>query len=292
MMKIRKIGLVAFKESRDIEKVIKRLIIWCADRNISLVIHPSAPFDFEEKAESEKEFLDNSQFVISVGGDGTFISAAHIVNFCSKPLVGINLGKIGFLADIETEHLEVKLQEIINGKCRIIRRMVLEVKHYRNDAVLGKYNAINDIYFNRLSIPKLSSFSLHCGQDFITDYISDGIIIASPSGSTAYSLAAGGPIVTPDMNAIIITPICPHSLSERPIIMSSRNSLRVKVNKKNPEILLSLDGIKSVNLIPEDEIVVTCSDEKYNLVQFSQESYFDLLRSKLGWGKPIRKIEE
>jgi NAD+ kinase len=288
---IQRFGVVAFKKNSEIKKIVERLIIWCKEHEISVFLHPELPFDFVEKCENIDSFLKNSQVVISVGGDGTFISAAHIVKFSEKPLVGINLGKVGFLADIETDNFEQKLQNIIDGKCRIVRRMVLEVKHFRNGKILGSFNAINDIYFNRLNIPKLSSFSLDYGGDFITDYISDGIIIASPSGSTAYSLAAGGPIVSPDMNAIIITPICPHSLSERPIILPSINSLKIKVNKKNPEILLSIDGFESVKLIPEDEIVVSCLDESKNLVQYSQESYFDLLRNKLGWGKSIRKFD-
>lgn len=290
-IEIKQFGIVVFKKSPDIEKIIERLIAWCKKQEISLVLHPNAPYSFE-KAETVEIFLKNSQIVISVGGDGTFISAAHIVKFSGKPLVGINLGKVGFLADIETDNFESKLQKIIDGNYRIVSRMVFDVKHYRNGGVLGHFNAINDVYFNRLSVPKLSSFSLNYGDDFITDYISDGIIIASPSGSTAYSLAAGGPIVLPDMNAIIITPICPHSLSERPIILPSHNSLKIKVNKKNPEILLSVDGIDSTKLIPEDEVIISCLDEKHNLVQFSQESYFDLLRTKLGWGNKIRKTEE
>jgi NAD+ kinase len=291
-MKTEKIGIIAFKKNNDVKKIIERLIIWCETNKISLVIHPDAPFEFAQKAESVEIFLENSQIVISVGGDGTFISAAHIVRFCEKPIIGINLGKIGFLADIETDNLEQKLQKILSDDYRIVRRTVLDVKHFRKDELLGRYNAINDIYFNRMSIPKLSSFSLVYDGDFITEYIADGIIIASPSGSTAYSLAAGGPIVSPDMNAIIITPICPHSLSERPIILPSNKSLTIKVNKKNPEILLSLDGLESVKLVPEDEITVSCLGENKNLLQYSRESYFDLLRTKLGWGNPIRKIEE
>jgi len=279
-MQIRKFGVVSFKKNNEIEKVIERLKIWCKNKDILLVFYP------------DEGFLENSDVVISVGGDGTFISAAHIVKFSEKPLIGINLGKVGFLADIETDNFEKKLENILNGSYRIIKRMVFEVKHFRNGEILGKYNAINDIFFNRLNIPKLSSFSLFYGGDFITDYISDGIIIASPSGSTAYSLAAGGPIVSPDMNAIIITPICPHSLSERPIILPSTKSLKVKINKKNPEILLSLDGLESVKLIPEDEIEISCLDESKSLLQYSQESYFDLLRTKLGWGNSIRKMEE
>jgi NAD+ kinase len=146
---IEKIGVIVFKKNLDTEKIIERLKIWCKNNKISLVLHPDAPFDFAEKCQNVEKFLENSQLVVSVGGDGTFISAAHIVKFCEKPLVGINLGKIGFLADIETDNFEQKLQNILDGKCRTVRRMVLEVKHYRNGEVLGSFNAINDIYFNR-----------------------------------------------------------------------------------------------------------------------------------------------
>ena len=291
-MEFDKIGVIAFKKNIETQRVVDRFAVWCKGKKISLVVHPDAPFDFAQKAKNVGEFLEKSQIVASIGGDGTFISAAHIVKFCEKPLIGINLGKVGFLADIETDNLEQKMQNILEGNFRVVRRMVLKVKHLRDGGILGEYNAINDIYFNRLSIPKLSSFSLDCDGDFITDYIADGIIISSPSGSTAYSLSAGGPIVSPDMNAIIITPICPHSLSERPIILPSRKSLKIKVNKKNPEILLSVDGLENIKLVPEDEVVISCLGEDKNLVQYSQESYFDLLRNKLGWGNSIRKTEE
>ncbi|MCL2844498.1 MAG: NAD(+)/NADH kinase [Chitinivibrionia bacterium] len=291
-MKFNQIGVIVFKKNADAQKLIERLLVWCESKRISPVFHPETPFELAQIAKNIDEFLEKSQIVASVGGDGTFISAAHNVRFCEKPLIGINLGTVGFLSDIETDNLEQKLQNILDGNYRTVRRMVLEVKHFRGGKILGTYNAVNDIYFNRLSIPKLSSFSLSCDGDFITDYVADGIIIASPSGSTAYSLSAGGPIVLPDMNAIIITPICPHSISERPIILPSHKPLKIKINKKNPETLLSVDGFESVNLMPEDEIVVSCLDESKNLVQFSQESYFDLLRRKLGWGNSIRKIEE
>jgi NAD+ kinase len=288
-MKIERLGVVVFKKSSNIEKIIERLFLCCKNLGISMILHSDAPYSFK-KARNVEEFLEFSQIVISVGGDGTFLSAAHIVKFCEKPLIGINLGKVGFLADIETVNFEQKLQKILEGNYRIVRRMIFNVLHTRNGKILGQYCAINDIYFNRLSIPKLSSFSLFYGDDFISDYISDGIIIATPSGSTAYSLSAGGPIVSPDMNAMIITPICPHSLNERPIILPAGKSLKIKVNKKNPEILLSIDGIDNIKLIPEDEILLSCLGEDKNLVQYSQESYFDLLRRKLGWGEtPYKK---
>ncbi len=160
-------------------------------------------------AADEAELLDKSEAIISVGGDGTFLSVAHLCRFTEKPIIGINLGDLGFLTDLGPEDLETNIDRIRNGDYKKISRMVLEASLYRDNNKICTFHALNDIFVNRINTPKLTSISAWYGTDFITDFFADGIIVATPNGSTAYSLSAGGPIVEPNVKAFILTPICP-----------------------------------------------------------------------------------
>jgi NAD+ kinase len=147
------------------------------------------------------------------------------------------------------------------------------------------FHALNDIFINRYGMPKLASISAWFGEEYIADFKSDGVIVATPSGSTAYSMAAGGPIVEPSVQAFLLTPICPHSLTERPLILPADKKIRLKINQKNPELLLSADGLESVKLKNNDEISIAYHGANSNLIQCAEHSYFTSLRKKLYWGQ-------
>lgn len=288
---MRKFGVVIFKESVAAISVLERVAKFALESGVELTLHPKSPANLcgcgLSAAKDSEEFLKNSEAVLSIGGDGTFLTAAHLVKFTEIPVVGINLGKIGFLADIEAEQFEQAFTNIINGNFSTINRMILEVDLVRNGKTIRTLHALNDIYINRISVPKLTSISINYDSQFITDYVADGIIVATPSGSTAYSLSAGGPIVPPGLNAFIITPICPHSLTERPIVLAAEKSVTLKINSKNPELLLSADGLDSELLKTGDEIKISYQGANTNLIQFSERSYFDTLRKKLNWGRSL-----
>ncbi|MCX7726997.1 MAG: NAD(+)/NADH kinase, partial [Chitinispirillaceae bacterium] len=221
MRKIECFGIVAFKKKDEIYEIIERIIKWGENRNISIILHPVFKEKFKNiTIEDEKDFIKKSDVVVSIGGDGTFLSVAHLCHFSDKPIVGVNLGGLGFLTDISKDSIEESLSEILNGSYRVIRRMVFKVDLKRNNTIIKSFHALNDVFINRINIPKLTSISAWYGEDYITDFYADGIIVATPTGSTAYSLSAGGPIVEPSMKAFILTPICPHSLTERPIVLS------------------------------------------------------------------------
>ncbi len=288
METIRNFGVVLFKRDEKAEEVLARLFTWAEETESKLYLHPGIPKemipDGEELCRTEIELLEASEAVISIGGDGTFLTAAHIVKFSETPVIGINLGQVGFLADIEWASFEKCLSRVSEGQYSTISRMVLEVTVTRRGSVVSTMNALNDIYINRSSVPRLVSLSLWYGDDYITDYVADGVIVATPSGSTAYSLAAGGPIVAPGLEAVIITPICPHSIGERPIVLDASRPVKLRINAKNPSPLLSADGLTSLLLQPDDEITISFQGRSANLIQFSQKSYFDTLRQKLNWG--------
>lgn len=288
MKKIESFGIVAFKKSQKVTDVLSRILLWSRENMIPVFFHPCIAGQISADAPisaSEEEFLNQSEVVVSVGGDGTFLSVAHMCRFTEKPIIGLNVGGLGFLTDISPEDLGNTLLKIHRGEYNTMSRMVLEASVMRNGEQIQVFHALNDIFLNRINTPKITSISAWHGSDFITEFYADGIIVATPNGSTAYSLSAGGPIVEPYVKAFLLTPICPHSLTERPLILSSDKSIRLVVNDKNPDLLLSSDGLESIRLQNNDQIIVTYGGKSANLIQLTELSYFALLRRKLDWGR-------
>ncbi len=292
MQNINSFGIIAFKKSKQVRSILSKIQAWSESTTVSVCFHPTlkkiAPTN-AHIARSEKSLITNCDALVSIGGDGTFLSVAHMVKFTEKPVIGVNLGGLGFLADIDPDNLEENLLKIHKGTYHTISRMVIKGKLIRNKKTIHTVHALNDIFINRYALPKLSSVSVWYGKEYITDFQADGVIIATPSGSTAYSLAAGGPIVEPTVRAFLVTPICPHSLTERPIILPAEKSIRLVVNRKNPELLLSADGLDSIRLKNDDEIIISYEGNKANLIQCAENTYFTSLRTKLNWGKDYKQ---
>lgn len=290
MKKINSFGLIAFKTTAAVKEVVQRIEDWGSLHDIPVNLHPVlVKIIGKPLTLSETDFINSSDAVISLGGDGTFLSAAHLCRFSEKPLIGVNLGGLGYLTDISTDSLEHDLMKIREGHYTTISRMVLDVKLVRSTSVIHEFHALNDIYISRIHQPRLTSLSAWSGEDFIADFHADGIIVATPNGSTAYSLSAGGPIVEPTVQAFLLTPICPHSLTVRPLILPSCKPIRLVVNDNNPELLLSVDGLESVPLDEGDQIVISYGGISGNCIQLAERSYFSLLRTKLGWGRGLKQ---
>ncbi|MDD5673620.1 MAG: NAD(+)/NADH kinase [Chitinivibrionales bacterium] len=291
MKPIKTFGLVTFKRSAKIRQVLDDIIRWAKAANVRLIVH-SLMKDLAAEGltltQSEAELVDKSEALVSIGGDGTFLAAVHIGKFSEKPVVGINVGDLGFLTDISAEHITENLDKIRQGDYHIVKRMILEAKVLRRGVTLHTLYALNDVYINRAGKPKLTAIAAWHGEDFITCFQADGMIVATPSGSTAYSLAAGGPIIDPSVRAFLLTPICPHSLTERPLIVPCDKSVKLQVRQPNAEVFLSTDGFEPVALSYEDEVVITGGAAVINLIQVSQRSFFELLRQKLSWGKDFK----
>ncbi|NLG18735.1 MAG: NAD(+)/NADH kinase [Fibrobacter sp.] len=288
MKQIKSFGIVAFKDSQQVKNVLSRILQWSQEHNVPVFFHPVVSGKLEYDApvsDTEEEFLKNSDAVVSVGGDGTFLSVARMCRFTEKPIIGINAGGLGFLTDISPGEIDNTLLKIHKGEYNTMSRMVLNAAVMREGEQIGVFHALNDVFINRINTPKITSISAWHGSDFITEFYADGIIVATPNGSTAYSLSAGGPIVEPSVKAFLLTPICPHSLTERPIILSSDKSIRLVVNEKNPDLLLSSDGLESMRLQYNDQIIISQGGVSTNLIQLTELSYFALLRRKLDWGR-------
>lgn len=239
---------------------------------------------------AEKEHVDQKQIqsfdlAISFGGDGAFLHALHLLGEAPPPIVGVNLGSLGFLAEIQSSTLEQSLQEICDGKCTIADRMMLEIK----DALNQRYFAVNEVAFHRETTSNLVDLTVTVDKELFNTFSSDGLIIATPSGSTAYSLSAGGPIVSPNLDAVLITPICPHTITNRPVVICPHASIDVSLSRGAPFVGVAIDGIHAGSLLLNDQWSITLSPHRFKFLTFDSYNYFQTLREKLGWSGSLRK---
>lgn len=236
----------------------------------------------------EEVNVNSIDFVISLGGDGTILRLVHRHPEIQAPFLGINLGSLGFLADIPTNDITNSLQDLIDGKYQIQERMILE-----GMTKTGSFFAVNDIVVHRAQNPSLVDFDIYVDKEHLNTFSADGIIISTPGGSTAYSLSAGGPILTPDLEAIVLTPICPHTISNRPIVFMPKEEVIIKnINTSKPmkPLEVSFDGTKNTTLSPNEILFIRHSKFKFRLVNLlrPEYKYFTILRTKLGWTGKLR----
>jgi NAD+ kinase len=224
-------------------------------------------------------------FMIAMGGDGTILHLAHKYLPNSVPILGVNLGHLGFMADVPVEDLLPSLKDLLEGKFIIENRIALE-----GLSPDGKKTfAINDFVIHRAQNPSLVKFSIHLDDLYLNTFEADGVIIATPNGSTAYSLAAGGPILSPGLDGIVITPICPHTISNRPIVLTSSHSIKIEyLSDKAPPIEVVADGLQKFELHPSHVFKFHKSSLTFKLVNLTRRDYYSTLRTKLGWSGKLR----
>ena len=222
---------------------------------------------------------DEISFCISLGGDGTMIRLMHRHPHLNAPLLGINLGSLGFLADIPLNDIYTSLSQLLEGRYTIQKRMVMDGFTSKGD----KCFAINEIVVHRAQNPSLIDLAIYVDGNYLNTFSADGMIISTPSGSTAYSLAAGGPIVSPELDAFIITPICPHTISNRPLVLMPKKDIQIKYLSSYLPVEVSYDGISSFNLEHQEMMTITPSSQRFPLVNLANYDYFLTLRKKLGW---------
>lgn len=235
----------------------------------------------------DDKLCNNSDLVISIGGDGTMLTTAYKAQFFDKPVLGINFGKLGFLSEANINQIDVLINEIKRGLIKIEERILItgEVLGHKVERLI----AINDIVIDKGGWPKMIDLELTVNNEFVTTISADGIVIATPTGSTGYSLSIGGPIVSPLTDAITLSPISPHSLTVRSIVLPSNQEIFIKADSLHKEILVNCDGQRVFAVPPPLRIKIMKHNRPLKLVRTSLTSYFETLRSKLLWGVDLRK---
>ena len=284
-MKIKKIGIVANIEKEKIADHVRSLKKWLEERGVKV---------FLEREISGKTALDGgltwdelarkSELVVVLGGDGTMLRTARCLTGYKVPILGINMGSFGYLTEVNLNEIHSTLKLIISGKLVTEKRMMLDVSIKHGKTVTNVGSVLNDAVINRGDLSRMNELELEVNGRYLTTYKGDGLIVSTPTGSTAYSLSAGGPIVFPGKDLIIINPICPHTLTNRPIIFSEDSNLKITLWSKDKGAMLTLDGQEAYKIKSGDVVTVKRSKHATMLVLSPYRSYGEILRSKLGWG--------
>ncbi len=229
------------------------------------------------------DVAEGAQLLIVLGGDGTLLSAARAVGGRDIPLFAVNLGNLGFLTSIKVDELYSELERVLGGDYRIERRYMLRCELWREGTCAGRYDALNDVSLAKAEIARMIDLEVHVDEHFMCVYKADGLIVSTPTGSTAYSLAAGGPIVFPTVSALCVTPICPHTLTHRPVIVPDTAVIKIAVHSDVPTYF-TVDGQVGELMVRGDHVVCRHSDHAVGLIQPPGLMFFDVLREKLQWG--------
>ena len=223
--------------------------------------------------------------MLVLGGDGTMIAAARMIGDAEVPVIGVNYGGLGYLAEFPIEELFSALEAILAGQYKVQRRLMLAVELWRGEELITRNRVLNDVVVNKSALARIIEIEAYLNDQFVNLFRADGLIVATPTGSTAYNLSAGGPVIYPSMNAIVITPICPFTLSNRPIVVPDESTIEVRLMTDNEDVALTLDGQVGFPLQVGDRVAIRKSRTTFNLVQPPNRNYFDVLRDKLKWGR-------
>ena len=275
------------------EKVVARardLIKWCADRNLELLVDDQTVKSLKLGIPglSNQEIVEKADPIVTLGGDGTLIGAARFVTGSSPLFVGVNFGNLGFLTEVRPEELFHVLEEALEKKTPSAERRLLLVQLVLNGSVVFESKAVNDALVKNGARAPLPELDLSVDDHDVARIRADGIIISTPTGSTAYSLAAGGSIAHPSVNVMLVTPICPHSLTNRPLILPGSSTIDIDIPNFKDDIYITVDGQVSERLQAGDVVRICQAKQMVRFVISPDKSYFDILRTKLNWGVPNR----
>lgn len=291
MGSFKKIGLVGRPGHAGVVETLGRLITYLQSRNLAIVLEQSTAElvpDYPLPVCRRHELGSESDLVVVVGGDGSMLNAARALVTYDVPVLGVNRGRLGFLTDILPDDIEHDLTDVLEGRYLEEKRFLLEFSVLRDDELLPGGSALNDVVLHPGTAAQMIEFELFIDGQFVNSQQSDGLIVATPTGSTAYALSAGGPIMHPSLNALVLVPMYPHTLSSRPLVVDADHEIRVRIVKQRSiSPLVSCDGAVRFHTEPGDEIVIRKKDGPLRLIHPLSYNYYEVCRSKLGWGNRL-----
>ena len=282
---IQKIGIFS-KQKPDIsQKILLELTSWLKERKYEILMAPKTAGIIGETSNLTKEEIPSkADLIIVLGGDGTLLSVARLTHPFDVPILAVNLGSLGFLTEVSLPDMYGTLEQVLKGESVSERRMLLNACLLREGTTVQNDFALNDVAINKSSA-RIVNLEVHANGQYMTSYRADGLIIATPTGSTAYSLSAGGPIIHPSMNALLLSPICPFTLTNRPIVIPNQSVLQVKLITEE-EVVVTLDGQTGYTMFRGDVLEVKQGPTPVSLIQAKGKNYYQVLRQKLHWGRP------
>ena len=285
---IKTVGIISRPRREDIARVVPPLVKWLQAHGAEVACDSETgdclgPLAVQMR--KREELPGCTDLLIVLGGDGTLLSAARLAAQRKVPILAVNLGGLGFLTTVSQDELYLILEEIFSGKHRVSERVMLEAEIVRAGGVARRQIALNDAVLNKGALARIMDLELRVDGEYVTTYKADGLILSTPTGSTAYSLAAGGPIVYPIVEAFVVTPICPHTLTNRPLVIPDSATIEVDFKAGDDAVFLTLDGQIGIELVRGDRIRVHKAAEKLLLVRPAKKTYYQILRNKLKWGE-------
>ena len=279
-------ALISRPDRPEVTKILPGLFNWLAEHGYEVIIDAeTATYIAGQKVVERSEMCCRPlDLVIVLGGDGTLLSAARITAAIDVPLLGVNLGSLGFLTEVPLQSLYTMLEAIAAGRAAVEHRSLMHCELLRGDAVRSSYLVFNDAVVNKTALARLNNYDLFIDKAFVSSYRADGMIVATPTGSTAYSLSAGGPVLMPTVSAFVITPVAPHSLTHRPLVVPDSVEIEVLLRSEQEVAYLSLDGQPGLDLCDGDRVRCRRSEHQVNLFRTGTD-FFHVLRTKLKWGE-------
>ena len=278
---IRSVGIVVKPHHAEAMATAIELSAWLAVNGIEQIGEPHSASD----ARHEPTLISDADLIVVLGGDGTMISAARMIGNADALVLGVNYGSLGYLTDFRIEEMFPALELMVAGEYDIDRRVMLDVELWREDDKIESGRVLNDVVINKAALARIIDIDVMLNELFVNNFRADGLIVATPTGSTAYNLSAGGPIVYPSMNAVLLTPICPFTLTNRPIVVPDHAEIYLNLKDANEGVFLTFDGQTGHQMQAGDRVVIRKSKTTFNLVQPTNRNYFDVLRDKLKWGR-------
>jgi len=283
---MKKIGILVKAQKEATDKA-KELETWLKAKGIEVLIKQNIPAPITSKeclVENIPKAPSDLSCIVILGGDGTFLSGIRWVQDTGVPVLGVNLGDFGFLTEYSANQLFAIMEEIISDSFTTEERILLLAKVLRDGEGVACQTVLNDVVINKEALARIVHFRTYIDDDYLTTFKADGLIVASPTGSTAYSLSAGGPIVHPSLKTIILTPICPFTLTNRPLILPDTATIKIKIDKQDSNVFLTFDGQVGLHVTYQDSIVVEKAPHTIHMIRTPGLSYYDVLKAKLRWG--------
>ena len=284
---MKKAAIIAKQGKKDLGRVVFQVSSWLRAHQYAVTVDSSGREFCPDCELLEREDLSTARpdFVIVLGGDGTLLSTARCVARAGIPILGVNLGSLGFLTEVKTEEIEQALAEVDAGDCELSLRPMLHCQVVREGKCVANYDALNEVVMNQSAVARITDFEVRVNGNFVANYKADGVIISTPTGSTAYSLAAGGPILSPEVSGFVITPVASHALTNRPLVVKDTAIIEARILVTREQAFLTVDGQVGTELLESDLVRCHKSDLKVKLYKVGGRSFFDVLRTKLKWGE-------